>query len=85
MIDSPVVLRSVWRRGGEILSSKNRFNISTVRMIRPSIYCTTLSISPLSNMLDNGQYNCQSVSMSSAYILYTDASHQVTLRIGGKN
>ena len=83
MIDSPVELNNVWRRGGEILNSNHRVNISTVSRTHSSIYHATLSLSPLSSTLDSGQYTCESAITSSAYILYTDASTQVTLMIGG--
>lgn len=73
----------MWRRGGQILSSGSRVNISTITTAYPSIYGTTLSISPLSNTLDSGQYSCQSVITSEPYILYTDASQQISVRIGG--
>ena len=83
-VDGQLTLNSVWRRGGEILNSNGRINISATSMIRPSIYRTTLSISPLSNTQDNGQYSCQSITTSSAYVLHADSSQQVTVRIGGK-
>ncbi len=85
MIDSQVILNSVWRRGGEILNSNSRINISAIRMANPSLHRTILSISPVSNTMDSGQYSCQSAIVSSAYVLYTDASQQVTVRIEGIN
>ncbi len=83
MIDSPLGLNGVWERGGEVLNSDRRVSISTISLIRPSTYQTTLSISPLSNTLDNGQYTCQSVLVSGTYVLYAEASQQVTVSIGG--
>ena len=84
MVDSEVTVNSVWRRGGQIISPNSRVNISTISMVRPSIYRTTLAISPLSNTLDSGQYTCQSAIVSNAYILYADASQQETVRIEGR-
>ena len=83
MIDSEVTLNSVWRRGGEVLSPNSRLNISTIRMTSLSSYQTTLSISPLSNTMDSGQYSCQSVLSSDDYVLYTDGSQQVTVTVRG--
>lgn len=84
MIDSPVTLNSVWRRGGEILNSNSRFNISTIIMTGPSTYLTTLGISPLSNTMDSGQYSCQSVLLASDdYVLFTDGSQQVAVTVRG--
>ena len=81
--DSQVTLNSVWRRGGQILNSNSRVNISTTHMTSPLTYSTTLQISPLSNTMDGGQYSCQSIISSEPYILYTDASRQATVRIEG--
>lgn len=85
MIDSPVRLNGIWRRGGQILNSNSHVNISTISMIRQSVYHTTLSISPLVNTLDSGQYSCQSDITSDAYVLYADTSQQVIVRIEGIN
>ena len=84
MVDSEVTVNSVWRKGGQIISPNSRVNISTISMVRPSIYRTTLAISPLSNTLDSGQYTCQSAIVSNTYILYADASQQETVRIEGR-
>ena len=83
MIDSPVIINSVWRRGGDILNSNSRINISEINMIRESVYITVLRISPLSNTMDSGTYSCQSVITSSPYLLYSDATQQVTVSVGG--
>ena len=81
--DSQVTFNSVWRRGGQILNSNGRVNISTSRMTSPLTYSTTLNISPLSNTIDSGQYSCQSAIPSEPYVLFTDASQQATVRIEG--
>lgn len=83
-VDTLMTLNSVWRRGGEELNSNGRVNVSTTTMIRPSVYRTTLSIIPLSNTMDSGQYTCQSVTISSAYVLFTDSSQQVSVGVEGK-
>jgi hypothetical protein len=83
MVDSPVTLNSVWRRGGESLDSDGRVNVSMINMINQTVYYTMLSISPLSNTMDSGQYSCQSALESDAYVLYADASQQVPVRIAG--
>lgn len=85
MIDSEVTLNSFWRRGGEVLSPNSRLNISTIRMTSSSTYQTTLTISPLSNTMDSGQYSCQSVLRSDDYVLYTDGSQQVTVTVRGEH
>ena len=83
-VDSPIALGTVWRRGGLVLSSDSRVNIASVGMATPTTYRTTLSISPVSNTVDSGQYSCQSVFPSDPYVLFTDASQQVPLRIEGE-
>ena len=85
MIDSQVRLSGIWRRGGVTLGSNGRVNASAITMIRPSVYQTTLTISPLSNTLDDGQYSCQSAILSDPFILYADASQQLRVRIGGRH
>ena len=82
-IDTKVKVRGIWRRGGEVLNNNNRINITEVTLIEPSLYQTTLSISPLSDVLDGGQYSCQADFTSDSFVLYTDAFHQVMLRIEG--
>jgi len=84
MVDSPVRMDAIWRRGGDVLSHNDRTNISAISMIQPSVYQTTLSISSLSNTIDSGVYSCQSVSMSTNYVFYADTSRKVSLRIAGK-
>ena len=85
MIDSQVRLSGIWRRGGVTLGSNGRVNASAITIIRPSVYQTTLTISPLSNTLDDGQYTCQSTIPSDPFVLYADASQQVRVRIGGRH
>lgn len=82
-VDSAVALNSAWRRGGEVLNSNTRVNISAISRVYPSVYRTTLSISPLSSTMDSGQYSCQSSITSSAYILYTNTVQQVLVGIEG--
>ncbi len=82
MADRPVRLNGVWRIGGQILISNSRYNISAVTMIRQSVYRTTLRITP-SNIMDSGQYSCQSDIASEPYILYADMSQQVAVIIQG--
>ena len=76
-------LSGVWRRGGEVINNSSRVNISVATLLRPSVYQTTISISPLSNTLDSGQYHCQSAITSNPFVLYADASQQVAIRIEG--
>lgn len=82
MVDSQVALNSIWRRGGQILSSNDRVSMS-ISMVRPSLYRTTLRISPLSSTMDSGQYSCQSGITSDEYVLYTNAIQQEVIGIGG--
>ena len=83
MTDRPVTLTSVWRRGGVSLNSDGRVNVSMTPMISPSLYRTTLSISPISSTMDGGQYSCQSILVSDAYVLYADGSQEVSVRTAG--
>ena len=85
-IDTEVKVDGSWRKGGEILNNNNsRVNITEVTLIEPLIFQTTLSISPLSNVLDSGQYSCQTAFTSDSFVLFADASQQVILRIEGMN
>lgn len=78
-----VTLNSIWRRGGDVLSSSTHITITAINTISPYLYRTTLSISPLSNTEDSGQYSCHSLVTSTAYVLHTDASHRVLVRVEG--
>lgn len=82
-VDSAVALKSVWKKGGEVVNSNGRVNVSAIDVTYQSAYLTTLYISPLSSTMDGGQYACQSSITSSAYVLYSDSSHQVSVRIEG--
>ena len=82
-IDTEVRMNGIWRRGGEVLENNSRVNITEVALIEPSIFQTTLHISPLSDELDGGQYSCQTDFISSSFILFTNALQQVVLRIEG--
>ena len=84
-IDTEVKVDGIWRRGGELLNNNSRVNITDVTLIEPSIYQTTLSISPLSDVLDSGQYICQTDFTSDSFVLFTDAYQQVILRIEGND
>lgn len=83
MVNSEVTLSSMWRSGGQILSTNGRVNVSTTSMVRSSLYRKTLRISPLSNTMDGGQYSCQSDIASSDFVRYTNAIQQVVISIGG--
>ena len=83
-IDTEVRMNGIWRRGGEVLENNSRVNITEVTLIEPSIFQTTLRISPLSNEVDGGQHSCQTEFFSNPFILFTDALQQVVLRIEGK-
>ena len=82
-VDNEVILSSVWRRGGRVLTSNSRVNITSVTMIRQSVYQTTLIIRPLSSTLDNGQYSCQSDIASENFVLYEQGMQQKLIGIGG--
>lgn len=85
-IDTEVKVDGIWRRGGELLNNHSRVNITELILIDPSTYQTTLSISPLSDVLDSGQYTCQTDFTSDSFVLFTDAYQQVIVRIeGNKN
>ena len=82
-VDSDVRVTGVWRRAGETLSNSSRISISETTLIGPSVYETTISISPLSDSVDSGQYSCQSAIMSSPFVRFTSGSQQVTVNIEG--
>ncbi len=82
-IDTEVRMNGIWRRGGEVLENNSRINITQVVLIEPSIFQTILHISPLSDVLDGGQYSCQIEFTSNSFILFTDVLQQVMLRIEG--
>ena len=82
-VDTEVRVSSIWRRGGEVLYSNNRTNISEVTLIQPSVFQTTISISPVSDTLDSGQYSCQSDITSDTFVLFSDSSQQMMLAIEG--
>jgi hypothetical protein len=82
-IDTEVRMNGIWRRGGEVLENNSRINITEVALIEPSIFQTTLHISPLSDVLDGGQYSCQTEFTSDSFILFTDVLQQMMLRIEG--
>ena len=82
-IDDVVALSSEWRKGGEVLNTNSHINVSTVSTISRSTYRSTLQISVLSSTIDGGHYSCHSSIASSAYVLYSDASHQVSVHIQG--
>ena len=67
-----------------MITNSSRVNISATTAIRPSVFQTTISISPLSDTMDSGQYGCQSVIMSNQVVRFTGASHQVTVMIEGR-
>lgn len=82
-IDTEMRVNGIWRRGGEMLENNSHVNITEVASIEPSIFQITLHISPLSDILDSGQYSCQTEFTSDSFILFTDAFQQVILRIEG--
>lgn len=82
-VDSEFRVAGVWRRGGEMINSSRRVNISETALIRPSVYQTTISIRPISDTMDSGSYSCHSSIPSDQFVLFTDGSQQVTVNIEG--
>ena len=83
-VDTTVELNSVWRRGGELITNGSRVNISAISAIQPSVFQTTVNISPVSDTMDSGQYSCQSVIMSSQFVQFAGASRQIVVTIEGR-
>lgn len=83
-VDTTVELSTVWRRGGELITNSSRVNISAISVVRPSIFQTTVNISPLSDTLDSGQYSCQSVIISNQFVQFAVASGQIAVTIEGR-
>ena len=83
-VDSEVSVTGVWRRGGEVVNNSSHVNVSLTTLIRPSVFQTIISISPLSDSIDSGQYSCQSTTVSNPFILVADGLQRITLPIEGK-
>ena len=83
-VESGVGVTGIWRRGGEVIVNSSRVSISETALIRPFVYQTTISISPLSHIMDSGQYSCQSSIMSSPFVRFASGSQQVAVNIEGK-
>lgn len=84
-VDTEVRVDGIWRRGGEVLNNQSRVTITEVTLIEPFIYQTNLSINPLSDVLDGGQYSCETDATSDSFVLFSDAYQQVVLRIEGNS
>lgn len=82
-IDTGVKVRGIWRRGSEVLNNINRINITELTLIEPSHFQTILNISPLSDVLDGGQYSCQTEFTSDSFVLFTNGFHQIMLTTEG--
>lgn len=83
-VDSEVRVAGVWRRGGEVVNNSSRVYVSPTTLVHPSVFQMTISVSPLSDSMDSGQYSCHSTITSTPFILFSVGSQQVTLRIDGK-
>ena len=85
-VDTDVTVTAVWRRGGELLTSNSRRNITSVTFVRGSIYETTIAVSPLSNILDGGHYSCEFLVRPnlSSYILAAQGADLLLVNIEGE-
>ena len=83
-VDTSVDFNSVWRRGGEVVTNGSRVNISAISAIQPLVFHTMVSISPVSDTMDSGQYSCDSVIVSSQFVQFASATHQITVMIEGR-
>ena len=82
-VDTDVRVDVIWRKGGEVLNNDNRINITEVTLTELLTFQAMLSISPLSDALDSGQYSCQTDISSDSFVLFVDSLQQVILRIEG--
>ena len=83
-VDIPVTVVTVWRRGGQVLTSSSRVNMSTTSSIASSLYQSTLLIRPASSSLDTGVYSCQSSIGSEAYVIYERGpAGQISITVQG--
>ena len=83
-VDIPVTVVTVWRRGGQVLTSSSRVNVSTTSSIASSLYRSTLLIRPASSSLDTGVYSCQSSIGSEAYVIYERGpAGQISITVQG--
>jgi len=78
-VDIPVTVLTVWRRGGQVLTSSGRVNVSTTSSMASSLYQATLLVRPTSSSLDTGVYSCQSSITSEAYVIYEQGSAEQTV------
>jgi len=86
-VDTNVMVTAVWRRGGELLTSNNRRNITSVTFMRSSTYETTITVSPPSSILDGGHYSCEFLVRpypASSYILRAQGTDLVLVNIEGE-
>ena len=86
-IDTLVDVTAVWKIAGGTVTTDGRRDISDVTQTSNLVYQTTITISPLSDMMDNGQYECEYVvspNSYSTYVLRGTGSGSITLMIEGR-
>ena len=86
-VDTPVVVTGAWRRSGDLLANSSRVHISELTESSVLVYETSLSLSPLSNLLDSGHYECTSLirpDSESVFVIMGTASDTLTINIEGK-
>lgn len=87
-VDTAVEVTAVWRRGGQVLTSNSRRNITSVTSVRGSVYETTIAVRPLSSTLDGGRYSCEFLVRpypTSSYILTALGTDLLLVNIEGES
>ena len=86
-VDTPIVVTGTWRRAGELLSDDNHVLVSDITPLDGMTYQTNVTLSPLSNTQDSGQYSCEAAigpQTASVFIIMSSDSDSVTLNVEGK-
>ena len=86
-VDTPVVVTGTWRRSGDLLANGSRIHILELTESSGLVYQTSLSFSPLSNIMDSGHYECTTLvrpDSGTAFIIMGTASDALTVNIEGK-
>ena len=58
-VDTAVTVNTTWRRSGEELWTLNHTSVSETTQSSATAYQSTITLSPLSQTLDNGVYSCE--------------------------
>lgn len=74
-VDISVAITAQWLKGGSVISSNSRVNVSQVSYSSDREYVTLLRLSPLSSADDSGQYTCEVSVIPTVNTTYVKASY----------